>query len=87
MSIIIKSNKYFVLIFFVANKMIKSDIKNYSNFYIKFIDFDIDRICQANIAIRDRNKYWLVIIDKNENSRVNRSNIDFAIVTNVNDIF
>ena len=85
MSTIIKSNKHFVLIFFVANKMIKSDIESYSKLYIRFIDFDIDRICQTSIAIRDRNKYWLVIFDKNENSRVNRSNIDLAIVTNVND--
>ena len=86
MSTIIKSNKHFVLIFFVANKMIKSDMKNYSKFYIKFIDFDIDRICQTNIIVRDRNKYWFVIFDKNENSRVNRSNIDFAIVTKRKDI-
>ena len=57
MSTIIKSNKHSVLIFFVANKMIKSDMKNYSKFYTKFIDFDIDRICQANIIVRDRNKY------------------------------
>ena len=84
MSTIIKSNKHFVLIFFVANKMIKSDMKSYSKFYTKFIDFDIDRICQTNIVVRDRNKYWFVIFDKNENSRVNRSNIDFAIVTDVN---
>ena len=81
MSIIIKSNKHFVLIFFVVDKMIKSDIESYSELYIKFIDFDIDRIWQASIAIRDRNKYWLVIFDKNEDSRVNRSNIDLAIVT------
>ena len=85
MSIIIKSNKHFILIFFVADKMIKSNMKNYSKLYIKFIDFDIDRICQANIIVRDRNKYWLVIFDKNENSCVNRSNIELAIVTNVND--
>ena len=85
-STIIKSNKHFVLIFFVANKMIKSDMKNYSKFYIKFIDFDIDRICQTNIIVRDRNKYWFVIFDKNENSRVNRSNIDLAIVTKREDI-
>ena len=86
MSTIIKSNKHFVLIFFVANKMIKSDMKNYSKLYIKFIDFDIDRICQANIVVRDRNKYWFVIFDKNENSRVSRSNIDLAIVIERKDI-
>ena len=86
MSIIIKSNKHFILIFFVANKMIKSDIESYSKLYIRFIDFDIDRICQASIAVRDRNKYWLVIFDKNENSRVNRSNIDLAIVIERKDI-
>ena len=45
MSTIIKSNKHFVLIFFVANKMIKSDMKSYSKLYTKLIDFDIDRIC------------------------------------------
>ena len=86
MSIIIKSNKHFIFIFFVADKMIKSDMKNYSKLYIKFIDFDIDRIFQASIVVRDRNKYWFVIFDKNENSRVNRSNIDFAIVTKRKDI-
>ena len=85
-STIIKSNKHFVLIFFVADKMIKSDMKSYSEFYIKLIDFDIDRVCQTNIVVRDRNKYWFVIFDKNENSRVNRSNIDFAIVTKREDI-
>ena len=85
-SIIIKSNKHFILIFFVANKIIKNDMKNYSKLYIKFIDIDIDRIYQARIVIRDRNKYWFVIFDKNENSRVNRLNIDFAIVANVKDI-
>ena len=86
MSTIIKSNKHFVLIFFVADKMIKSDMKSYSKLYTRLIDFDIDRICQANIVVRDRNKYWFVIFDKNENSRVNRSNIDFAIVTKRKDI-
>ena len=85
-STIIKSKKHFVLIFFVANKMIKNDMKSYSKLCIKLIDFDIDRICQTNIVVRDRNKYWFVIFDKNENSRVNRSNIDFAIVTKREDI-
>ena len=87
MSIIIKSNKHFVLIFFVANKMIKNDMKSYSKLYFKFIDFDINRICQASIAIRDRNKYWSIIFDKNEDYHVNRSNIDSAIVINMNDTF
>ena len=86
MSAIIKSDKHSVLIFFVADKMIKSDMKSYLELYTKLINFDIDRICQTNIVVRDRNKYWLVIFDKNENSRVNRSNIDFAIVTKRKDI-
>ena len=57
MSTIIKSNKHFVLIFFVADKMIKSDMKSYSKLYTKLINFDIDRICQTDIVVRDRNKY------------------------------